>query len=105
MILRRLKEIKKWAYDLCQQLGAHLAAKVASLVMLLPQVVVCGYLYLVGQAWNGLAVFGLILIQIGLMKYFINQPIERALFYSGFGVPLFVSGMMVAAFGIRHVGS
>ena len=87
------------------QLGAHLAAKVASLVMLLPQVVVCGYLYLVGQAWNGLAVFGLILIQIGLMKYFINQPIERALFYSGFGVPLFVSGMMVAAFGIRHVGS
>jgi chlorophyll synthase len=87
------------------QLGAHLAAKVASLVMLLPQVVVCGYLYLVGQAWNSLAVFGLILIQIGLMKYFINQPIERALFYSGFGVPLFVSGMMVAAFGIRHVGS
>ena len=87
------------------QLGAHLAAKVASLVMLLPQVVVCGYLYLVGQAWNSLAVFGLILIQIGLMKYFIDQPIERALFYSGFGVPLFVSGMMVAAFGIRHVGS
>lgn len=87
------------------QLGAHLAAKVASLVMLLPQVVVCGYLYLVGQAWNSLAVFGLILLQIGLMKYFINQPIERALFYSGFGVPLFVSGMMVAAFGIRHVGS
>jgi len=86
------------------QLGAHLAAKVASLVMLLPQVVVCGYLYLVGQAWNGLAVFGLILIQIGLMKYFINQPIERALFYSGFGVPLFVSGMMVAAFGIRDIG-
>jgi len=87
------------------QLGAHLAAKVASLVMLLPQVVVCGYLYLVGQAWNSLAVFGLILLQIGLMKYFIDQPIERALFYSGFGVPLFVSGMMVAAFGIRHVGS
>jgi len=87
------------------QLGAHLAAKVASLVMLLPQVVVCGYLYIVGQAWNSLAVFGLILLQIGLMKYFINQPIERALFYSGFGVPLFVSGMMVAAFGIRHVGS
>jgi len=87
------------------QLGAHLAAKVASLVMLLPQVVVCGYLYIVGQAWNSLAVFGLILLQIGLMKYFIDQPIERALFYSGFGVPLFVSGMMVAAFGIRHMGS
>jgi chlorophyll synthase len=38
------------------------------------------------------------------MKFFISKPIERAIFYSGFGVPLFVSGMMVAAFGIRQLG-
>jgi chlorophyll synthase len=42
--------------------------------------------------------------QLILMRYFLRQPIERALFYSGFGVPLFVSGMMVAAFGIRNLG-
>jgi chlorophyll synthase len=45
------------------------------------------------------------LIQVGLMKYFIDKPVDRALFYSGFGVPLFVSGMMISAFGIRHLGA
>jgi chlorophyll synthase len=87
------------------QLGASLAAKTACLIMLLPQVVVCIYLYSVEQVWNSLAILILILIQIGLMKYFIDKPIDRALFYSGFGVPLFVSGMMIAAFGIRHLGA
>jgi chlorophyll synthase len=27
--------------------------------------------------------------------------VQRALFYSGFGVPLFVAGMMVSAFALR----
>jgi chlorophyll synthase len=86
------------------QLGADSAAKVACLIMLVPQVIVCIYLYLIDQAWHSLGVFMLIIIQIVLMKFFISKPIERAIFYSGFGVPLFVSGMMVAAFGIRHLG-
>ncbi|WP_108646683.1 chlorophyll synthase ChlG [Polynucleobacter rarus] len=86
------------------QLGADSAAKVACLIMLVPQVIVCIYLYLIDQAWHSLGVFMLIMIQIILMKFFISKPIERAIFYSGFGVPLFVSGMMVAAFGIRQLG-
>jgi len=86
------------------QLGADSAAKVACLIMLVPQVIVCIYLYLIDQAWHSLGVLMLIMIQIVLMKFFISKPIERAIFYSGFGVPLFVSGMMVAAFGIRHLG-
>jgi chlorophyll synthase len=86
------------------QLGADSAAKVACLIMLVPQVIVCIYLYLIDQAWHSLGVFMLIMIQIVLMKFFISKPIERAIFYSGFGVPLFVSGMMVAAFGIRQLG-
>jgi len=86
------------------QLGADSAAKVACLIMLVPQVIVCIYLYLIDQAWHSLGVFMLIMIQLVLMKFFISKPIERAIFYSGFGVPLFVSGMMVAAFGIRHLG-
>ena len=36
-----------------------------------------------------------------LMAHFLKQPSERALMYSGFGVPLFVSGMMVSAFALR----
>jgi chlorophyll synthase len=87
------------------QLGADLAAKVACLIMLLPQVIVCLYLYSIDQTWHSLAVLILIFFQMGLMKFFIAKPIERAIFYSGFGVPLFVSGMMVAAFGIRHSGA
>ena len=86
------------------QLGVDSAAKVACLIMLVPQVIVCIYLYLIDQAWHSLGVFMLIMIQIILMKFFISKPIERAIFYSGFGVPLFVSGMMVAAFGIRQLG-
>jgi len=86
------------------QLGADSAAKVACLIMLLPQVIVCIYLYSIDQTWHSLAVLILIFFQMGLMKFFISKPIERAIFYSGFGVPLFVSGMMVAAFGIRHAG-
>ena len=85
------------------QLGADLAAKVACLIMLVPQVMVCIYLYSIDQTWNSLAILILIFFQMGLMKYFIDKPIDRALFYSGFGVPLFVSGMMIAAFGIRHL--
>jgi chlorophyll synthase len=87
------------------QLGASMAAKTACFIMLVPQLGVCVYLYAVGQVWNCVAILILSLMQLGLMKYFIDKPVERALFYSGFGVPLFVSGMMIAAFGIRHLGA
>ncbi len=86
------------------QLGAGLAAKTACIIMLAPQVVVCWYLFSVDKQWHAISVVMLILLQMGLMKYFLAKPIDRALFYSGFGVPVFVSGMMVSAFGIRHLG-
>jgi chlorophyll synthase len=37
------------------------------------------------------------------MRRFVAAPRERALHYSGFGVPLFVAGMMVAAFAVRSI--
>jgi chlorophyll/bacteriochlorophyll a synthase len=44
--------------------------------------------------------------QAVLMRYFLAQPQRtRALMYSGFGVPLFVAGMMVSAFALRVAGS
>jgi chlorophyll synthase len=36
-----------------------------------------------------------------MMLAFIAAPCEKALWYSGFGVPLYVLGMMVTAFAIR----
>jgi chlorophyll synthase len=37
------------------------------------------------------------------MVKFLRQPVERALHVSAFGVPLFVSGMMVSAWGLRQL--
>ncbi len=39
-----------------------------------------------------------------MMRRFLQKPSERALWYSGFGVPLFVAGMLVSAFALRGLG-
>ncbi len=83
------------------QLGARGAAITASVVMALPQLVVIALLLHWGAPWHALAVAGLLLAQAVLMVWFVARPVERALFYSGFGVPLFVAGMMVSAFALR----
>jgi chlorophyll synthase len=49
-------------------------------------------------------VAALLVGQLALMAWFLRQPVQRALYYSGFGVPLFVAGMMVSAFALRSVG-
>ncbi len=83
------------------QLGAQRAAQVACAVMALPQLVVIGLLWQWQAPWHALAVAALLLGQALLMRWFLQKPVERALFYSGFGVPLFVAGMMVSAFALR----
>jgi chlorophyll synthase len=50
-----------------------------------------------------MAVLVLALAQGPLMAKFLRQPVERALHVSAFGVPLFVSGMMVSAWGLRQL--
>jgi chlorophyll synthase len=56
-------------------------------------------------AWRlplyALAILGLLAGQILMMKRFLADVRGRALWYSGFGVPLFVAGMMVSAFALR----
>jgi chlorophyll synthase len=44
---------------------------------------------------------GLLGVQLLMMRRFVAAPVERALWYSGFGVPLFVLGMLVAALALR----
>ena len=83
------------------QLGVDGAARVACWVMVLPQVVVVGLLMHWGQVAHALAVLGLILGQLPLMGVFVRQPVAKALMLSGFGVPLFVAGMMVSAWALR----
>ncbi len=83
------------------QLGADAAARLACWAMTIPQVCVVGLLMWWGAPIHALAVAGLIVLQLMLMRRFLAAPIERALFYSGVGIPLYVSGMMVSAFALR----
>ena len=87
------------------QLGAIKAAQVAAAFMLLPQVIVVVLLLIWGKPNYALVIGGLIAGQIFLLRDFLKRPIEKALFYSGFGVPILVSGMMVAAFAVNGMGA
>jgi chlorophyll synthase len=83
------------------RLGVRGAALTACAVMLLPQAVVIGLLLHWGlhrctppACWRCGR-------QALMMRRFLRDPMAQALWYSGFGVPLFVSGMMVSAFALR----
>jgi chlorophyll synthase len=83
------------------RLGVQEAAQVACAVMVVPQIVVIALLGHWGLPGRAVAVAGLLLVQLMLMARFLDQPSERARWYSGFGVPLYVAGMLVSAFALR----
>jgi chlorophyll/bacteriochlorophyll a synthase len=83
------------------QLGADRAAVVACATMLLPQVVVVLALLLWGLPAFAGCIGVLMLIQGAMMRRFVADPVANALWYSAAGVPVFVSGMMVAAVAVR----
>ena len=83
------------------QLGVQRAAQTACAFMLLPQFVVVGLLLNWGQPVHAAIVLALIIFQGLMMRRFLQAPTARALWYSGFGVPLFVLGMMVSALALR----
>lgn len=85
------------------QLGAKRAAVAACLFMWLPQLAVSALLLSWQLPWHAAAVLVLSLLQWPLMFRFVQQPVECALSVSAFGVPLFVSGMMVSAWGLRQL--
>jgi chlorophyll/bacteriochlorophyll a synthase len=85
------------------KLGVEPAAYVASAVMLMPQWVVLTMLLVIGKPWHALTIGVLMLVQFGIMRWFVQSPRERALYLSAFGVPFSVAGMMVTAFAIRGV--
>lgn len=83
------------------QLGVQRAALLACWTMAAPQAVVIALLFLWGSPVHGIAVIALLIGQLVLMRWFLGSPSERALYYSGFGIPIYVSGMMVSAFALR----
>jgi chlorophyll synthase len=83
------------------RLGENNAARVACVMMALPQALVIGLLVAWDKPAHATAVAVLLAVQLALMARFLARPSERALWYSALGVNFFVLGMLVAAFGLR----
>lgn len=82
-------------------LGPERAARLACLVMALPQVVVALLLYEWGATWSAVAVSLSLALQLWAMTALLGDPKGRAPWYNGTGVTLYVAGMMAAAIGLR----
>jgi chlorophyll synthase len=87
------------------QLGEQRAARVACWTMALSQVGVICLLLVWDRPLHAAGVAALLAVQAVMMRRFLADVRARALWYSGFGVPLFVAGMMVAAFALRAGGA
>jgi chlorophyll synthase len=72
--------------------------------MAVPQLVVIVLLLAWDRPLQAGIVTVLLALQGWMMLRFMRAPVERALWYSGFGVPLYVSGMMTAAVAVRDLG-
>ena len=85
------------------RLGVQAAARVACLLMAAPQALVVALLLGWDRPLHALGVALLLAVQVLLMLRFLQQPRERALWYSAVGINFFVLGMLVAAFGLRSL--
>jgi chlorophyll synthase len=83
------------------QLGVDRAARLACVVMALPQLFVIGMIYYWGQSLHALGIAILLLAQILLMKQLLQQPEQRAAWYNATGTSLYVLGMLIAAFALQ----
>ncbi|MCU0625206.1 MAG: chlorophyll synthase ChlG [Gemmatimonadaceae bacterium] len=83
------------------QLGPDRAARLAGWTIVAPQFVVVALLLWWGRPWHALAIALLITQQLRMLPVFFRQPVEKAFWYSGMGVPFSVLGMMVCAHAVR----
>ncbi len=86
-------------------LGVPGAALCACVIMLGAQCIVISLLFAWNKPWQAITIALLVLLQAVLMRRFLKDPIRHAIWYSGFGIPVFVSGMMVCAFAVRTIGT
>ena len=83
------------------RLGVANAARVACWVMAVPQVVVVALLVAWGAPIHAAAIAVLLVVQLLLMRRLLDSPRERAPWYNGTGITLYVIGMLVAAFALH----
>jgi len=82
-------------------LGPDRAGRVACAFMAAPQFIVIALLMSWGRFVEAGVVALLLIAQLLMMRRFLRAPVADALWYSGFGVPLYVFGMMASAVAVR----
>jgi chlorophyll synthase len=85
------------------RLGPERAARVACVVMLVPQVIVIAMLALTAHPIAALLVTAVAVAQVPLMRRLLQRPRELAPWYNQTGISLYVSGMMVTAVALGSV--
>ena len=87
------------------QLGAPLAASVACVMMVVPQILVVVLLLSWNRPWHAAAVAAVTVAQVILMKRLLQRPRELAPWYNATGISLYVSGMLISAFALRALAA
>jgi len=84
-------------------MGPERAAKLACVVMAVPQMIVIALLFSWDRPWYAVAIIVSLLLQFYAMRVLLKDPKGKAPWYNGTGVTLYVSGMMITAFAIRSL--
>ena len=84
-------------------MGPEDAARLACIMMVVPQCLVIAMLFVWGQPWHALTVVALVFAQIWAMRRLMQDPKKYAPWYNGTGVLFYITGMMVTAFAVRSV--
>jgi chlorophyll synthase len=82
------------------RLGPRSAALLACITMALAQAIVIAALLLWHRPLHAAFVIAVLAMQIALMRRLLQSPRERAPWYNGTGVSLYVLGMLVTAFAL-----
>ena len=82
------------------RLGVANAARVACVVMVLPQIAVVALLARWGLTLSALAVAALLVAQLALMARMLRDPKKLAPWYNATGTSCYVLGMLAAAIGL-----
>ena len=84
-------------------MGPARAARLACVVMAVPQAAVVALLAWWDKPLHALAVAALLAGQFAAMRVLLRDPEGKTPWYQGVGILLYITGMMVAAFALRGV--
>jgi chlorophyll synthase len=85
------------------RLGPERAARLACVVMAVPQAIVVALLVWWGAPWHAAAVALFLAVQFALMAVLLRAPREKAAWYNATGITLYVLGMLVSAFAAHSM--